>query len=133
MTPEIFRLALTHDMPRDEWLNWLRTLADHDMVCARRAALLRLVWQEAGLLPIGLINRVQDLIGRGRLGPTPYETFERDMEAVRQALAAEGHQLQRDERGGYYVVGRPPLDQKLKQLIRESITEIDQQKIVCNC
>ncbi len=65
MTPEIFRLALTNDMPRDEWLNWLRTLADHDMVCARRAALLRLVWQEAGLLP-HRINQSRPRLDRAR-------------------------------------------------------------------
>ena len=129
MTPEIFCLALTNDMPRDEWLHWLRTLAKRDLMMGRRAALVRAVWDEANLRPNGLFHRVQDLLGLGCFGATPFETLTQDMEAVRQTFAAEGHTLERNERGGYYVVGRSLGDPYLKKLIEGSIAEVDPKQI----
>jgi len=122
-------------MPVEVWLAWLRETAEQDLPTARRAALLRLVWQEAYLSRQGLIARVEALLGRGCFGTSPASTFHRDMAVVRQVLAEAGHELLYDRHpdhprySGYYVAGRPLLDEKLQRLIAGAVAEVDPQQI----
>ena len=99
---------------------------------ARRAALLRLVWQEPYLVRQGLIARVEAILGRGCFGSSPLAAFRRDIAAVRRALARAGHRLnysRRPGQTGYYVKDRPFLDQRLQDLIAASIAEVDPEQI----
>jgi hypothetical protein len=117
----------------DQWLAWLRKRAEGDLPAARRAALLRLVWEESYLTRQGLIARVEALLGRGCFGASPHSTFRRDMAAVRQALAEAGHRLtysRRRDCKGYYVEGRPLLDERLQRLIAGAVAEVDSRQIV---
>ena len=129
-------LSLTwppNDVPMDDWLAWLRKRAEGDLPAARRAALLRLVWEESYLTRQGLIARVEALLGRGCFGASPHSTFRRDIAAVRQALAEAGHRLtysRRRGRKGYYVEGRPLLDERLQRLIAGAVAEVDPRQIV---
>jgi hypothetical protein len=119
-------------MSIDDWLAWLRETSERDVRVARRAALLRLIWQEAYLTREGLITRVEALLGQGCFGPSPPATFYRDIAAVRQALAEAGHRLaysRRPARTGYYVEGRPLLDERLQRLIAGAVAEVDPEQI----
>lgn len=52
------------------------------------------------------------------------------MNAVRQALARTGHRLAYSrERGGYYIEGRPALDERLLRLIAGAAAEVDPRQI----
>lgn len=120
------------DVPMDEWMAWLRETAEQDLPAARRAALLCLVWQESYLTRQGLIARVEALLGRGCFGPSPRAAFDSDMAAVRQALVEAGHKLtysRRTGHKGYYVEGRPLLDERLQRLIAGAVAEVDPKQI----
>jgi hypothetical protein len=120
------------DIPWEAWLIQLRQTAEKDLPLARRIALLRLIWQEAHHLCQGLIIRVEDLLGRGCFGPSPQATFRRDLAAVRQALRQAGHRLaysRRSDQPGYYIEGRPLLDEKLRRLIAGAVAEVDPAQI----
>lgn len=121
-----------NDIPFDDWLTRLRETADRDLPAARRAALLRLIWEEAYHTRQGLIVRVEALLGRGCFGRAPRATFYRDMAAVRQALAEAGHKLiysRRHDQQGYYVQGRPLLDEHLQRLIAGAVAEVDPEQM----
>ena len=118
----------TVTLPMHEWRPMLEALAARDLPAARRAALLRLVWRESYLPREGLIFRVEWLLGRGCFGQNPRRTFYRDMRHVRQVLAVAGHRLRYSRRRGqegYYVEGRPLLDERLARLIAGSVAEVD--------
>jgi hypothetical protein len=120
------------DMPMDVWLAQLREMATHNRPAARRMALLRLVWQEAYLTREGLIARVEGLLGRGCFGASPRTAFYRDMAVVRQTLAQAGYRLlysRRSDQKGYYVEGRPRLDEQLQRLIAGAVAEVDPKQI----
>ncbi len=125
-------MLLPDNTPIDTWLRWLRETAEGDLPAARQAALLRLVWQESYLTRQGLIARVEALLGWGCFGSTPRRTFHRDMAAVRRALAEAGHRLRYSRqvnRRGYYVEGRPLLDEHLRHLIAGAVAEVDPRQI----
>jgi hypothetical protein len=129
----MLRLGLpSDDIPIDSWLARLREAGERDLRSARQMALLRLVWQEAYLTREGLIARVEALLGRGCFGPSPRATFYRDIAAVRRTLIKGGHRLvfSRQLSGkGYYVQGRPLLDERLRHLISGAVAEVDPQQI----
>jgi hypothetical protein len=121
------------EMDMGLWTALLRETARHDLPTARRAALLRLVWEESYLPRQGLVARVEALLGRGCFGSNQRATFHRDMRAVRQALAQNGHRLvyRRGPVGmGYYVEGRPLLDERLQKLIAGAVAEVDPRQII---
>ena len=121
-----------NQMPMKQWVAYLCEMAERDLPAARRAALLRLVWEESYLTGQGLIARVEALLGRGCFGPSPRGAFYRDMAAVRRALAQAGHRLvysRRGDRRGYYVEGRPLLDERLRRLIAGAVAEVDPRQI----
>jgi hypothetical protein len=114
--------------PIESWLPQLRQTAQPYLAQARRRALLRLVWQESYLTGPGLIARVEDLLGRGCFGRAPRRTFYRDMAVLRRSLAEAGRRLvycRGVERRGYWVEGRPPLDERLQGLIGGAVAEVD--------
>lgn len=129
----MLRLTLpADDMAIDEWLVWLHETSERDLPTARRMALLRLVWQEAHLTRQGLVARVESLLGRGCFGSSPRATFYRDMAAVRRVLAKADYQLaysRQPARRGYFVAGRPPLDEQLQRLIAGAVAEVDPEQI----
>lgn len=112
----------------DEWLAELRARARVDRAGARQHALARLIWREAFLTRPGLIARVQDLLGRDCFGATPRATLRRDLLRVRALLAQAGHRLARSRRG-YFVPGRPLLDEHLQKLIAGAVAEVDPRQI----
>ncbi len=123
--------------PFDAWLQGLRELTRQDLPCARRCALLRLVWQESFLTREGLISRVEDLLGRGCFGGRVpagalASSFSRDMAAVRGALRQAGQSLaysRQPGKPGYYVPGRPILDESLARMIAGAKAEVDERQI----
>ncbi len=118
------------DAPIEAWLTRLCETARLDLSLARQEALLRLIWQEAYLPRQGLVTSVVTLLGRGCFGSNWQDTFRRDMAAVRQALARAGHRLAYSrEHGGYYVEGRPMLDERLQRLIAGAVAEVDPRQI----
>jgi len=120
------------EAPIEEWRVLLEGLGSRDMTTARRAALLRLVWQEPYLTREGLMARVEGLLGRGCFGKDSRATFFRDMRAVRHFLAQEGHHLlysRRPSSEGYYVEDRPRLDEQLQRLIAGAVAEVDPKQI----
>jgi hypothetical protein len=120
------------DTPITTWLPALRELAKTDLPTARRAALLRLLWQEAYFTRQGLIARTEDMLSRGCFGSSPHSTFRQDISLVRRRLAHAGYHLRYSRRPGslgYYVEGRPRLDPHLRQLIAGSVAEVDPEQI----
>jgi len=117
----------------EEWRAQLEEVAARDLPLARRAALLRLVWREAHLTREGLMARVEALLGRGCFGQAPEETFQDDLGFVRAAIAERGFQLRsggHSGQPGYYVEGRPPLDERLAHPIAGSVAEVDPRQMV---
>jgi hypothetical protein len=122
----------SNEAPIDAWLPHLREVAAQDLPMARRMALLRLVWQQAYWSRKGLVWWVEDLLGQDCFGASPRSTFYRDMAVVRQALAENGHRLlygRRKGQRGYYVEGRPRLDEHLRRLIAGAMAEVDPRQI----
>lgn len=120
------------EIPVETWLENLRQIAGQNLPLARRAALLRLIWQESCLIRPGLIARVEDMLGRGCFGASPEAAFRRDIAVVRQTLAGAGHHLaysRRPDRPGYYIKGRPRLDAQLQKLIAGAAAEVDPAQI----
>jgi len=122
----------THELcaalPPGAWLAYLRQTAPHDLPAARRAALLRLIWQEAYLTRPGLIVRIEAILGPGCFGASPQAAFRRDLALVRRALAEAGYHLRYSRRPGqpgYYLEGQPPLAEHLQRLIAGAVAEVD--------
>jgi len=115
-----------------EWRALLKELAERDLPTARRAALLRLVWQEPFLTREGLIARVEGLLERRCFGKNKRATFLRDMRVIKKLLAKQGHRLRYSRKHGtkgYYVEGRTRLDERLQHLIAGAVAEIDPRQI----
>jgi hypothetical protein len=120
------------NMAWETWLAQLRQMARQDLPAARQAALLRLIWQESFQTRAGLINRVEALLDRGCFGTSPHATFQKDFAAVRQTLDKAGHRLVYNrcpDQLGYYIEGRPVLDEKLQRLIAGAVAEVDPEQI----
>ncbi len=118
------------DAPVEMWLTRLREIAKLDLPLARQEALLRLIWQEAYLPRQGLVASVATLLGRDCFGSNWQVTFRHDMASVRQALVEAGHRLAYSrEHGGYYIEGRPLLDEQLQRLIAGAVAEVDPRQI----
>jgi hypothetical protein len=72
------------------------------------------------------------MLGRGCFGLSPDAAFRRDIAVVRQTLARAGHHLaysRRLDRPGYYIKGRPRLDEQLQKLIAGAAAEVDPAQI----
>lgn len=121
-----------NDLPLDVWLADLRQTNMQDPVLVRRATMLRLLWQESYLTRQGLKARVEHLLGWDCFGPAAHATFRQDVAWLRQVLAEAGYRLaysRRPDWPGYYIVGRPRLDERLQRLSAGSVAEVDPQQM----
>jgi hypothetical protein len=104
-----------------------------DLTTARRIALLKILWQERYLTRVQLIARIELQLGRNCFGSSAWQdTFYRDMRVVKQAFEAAGFSLlySRDKQhSGYYLQGQEALSSEFKQILRSSVSEVDQRQI----
>jgi hypothetical protein len=100
-----------------------------DIVTARRAALLEILWHERYLTRDQLITRVEILLGKNCFGASAWEdNFYRDLRLVKQAFQAAGKQLRysrSQQRPGYYLKGQPALSDDLQRILTSSMAEVD--------
>lgn len=117
-----------NSIPAEVRLALLRDDLTRDIITARRAVLLSLVWQESFLSKVGLMARTEALLGRGCFGKAADATFRRDMRALKAVLASCGFALnfsRRRGRQGYHIPGRPDLAPELAESIRAAIRDVD--------
>ena len=104
-----------------------------DRKTARRAALLKILWQERYLTRDSLRSRVEAVLGRGCFGGSAWEdTFYRDMRVVKRALRAAGYRLaysRSPQKPGYYLRGQPDLAPETAAQLRSSVSEVDSAQI----
>ena len=120
-------------LPVELRLGLLADACNRDVVTARRATLLRLIWQESYLSGAGLIARTESVLGRGGFGSAAASTFRRDIRALKVLLEQAGYSLRfsrQTRRTGYYIVGRPELATDLANTIRAGMRDIDRKQIV---
>ncbi len=114
------------------WIKELRQSARRNLSLARRTAMLRLLWQEACFTHEGLAARVETILWVGCFGDSPQYAFRRDIRIVRRTLLEAGYRLRysrRPKSPGYYVEGRPVLDEKICRLISGAVAEVDPAQI----
>jgi hypothetical protein len=123
----------TSTLPRAAEQTLLCDAIDRDLTTARRAALLNLLWQERFLTRAQCIARVEQTLGKDCFGKGAWEdNFYRDIRVIKQAFQADGYQLgysRRQQHGGYYLKGQPPLAPDLAQLIKSSAAEVDPRQL----
>jgi|SRR5215216_1202234 len=111
----------------------LQDAVERDLTTARRAVLLKILWQERFLTRAQLIARVELKLGRNCFGASAWEdTFHRDMHIVKQAFRAVGYVLlysRNKQQPGYYLQGQPALSPEFRQVLKGSAAEVDQRQI----
>ena len=111
----------------------LQDAIQRDLTTARRASLLRILWNERYLTRAQLIARVELGLGKDCFGTSAWEdTFYRDMRVVKRAFQAAGHQLEysrNKEQPGYYLRGQPTLSPEFRQMVKSSAAEADPRQI----
>ena len=111
----------------------LQDAIERDITTARRAALLRILWNERFLTRSQLIARVEYQLGRDCFGISAWEdTFFRDMRVVKQAFQAVRLVLEysrKKEKRGYYVREQEALSLEFKQMIKASAAEVDERQM----
>jgi len=104
-----------------------------NLTISRRIALLEILQHERYLTRSQLIARVELRLGKNCFGTSSEEsTFHRDMQVVKQTLKSKGCLLaycRGKEQPGYYFHGQPALSSELQQILRGSVTEVDQRQI----
>lgn len=104
-----------------------------DKTTARRAALLKILWNERYLTRSQLIARVEYQLGKNCFGVSAWEdAFYRDIRMVKQAFLAAGLSLEysRDKkRSGYYIREQDALSPQFMNMVRASAAEVDQRQI----
>jgi hypothetical protein len=98
----------------------LEDAISRDRMTARRAALLKILQHERYLTRAQLIVRVEDKLGKGCFGASAWQdAFYRDMQVVKRALSAAGHELaysRSHEQPGYFLRGEPPVSAELSSI-----------------
>ena len=111
----------------------LQDAIQRDLTTARRAALLKTLWQERYLTRAQLMARVEQRLGKNCFGISAWEdTFYRDMHVVKQAFTAAGFTLaysRNKDQTGYYLEGQPSLSPEFKQILHSSLAEVDSRQI----
>jgi len=111
----------------------LQDAIQRDLTTARRAALLRILWNERFLTRSQLITRVEYQLGRDCFGVSAWEdAFFRDMRVVKKAFQKVGLVLdysRKKEKLGYYVREQEVLSLEFKQMIKAGAAEVDQRQI----
>jgi hypothetical protein len=111
----------------------LRDAMQRDITTARRAALLRILWNERYLTRAQLIARTEYMLGKNCFGISAWEdSFYRDMRVVKQAFKAAGFDLEYSrgkEKSGYFIKGQMELSPEFNQMIVSSASEVDPRQI----
>ena len=111
----------------------LQDAMQRDITTARRVGLLKVLWSERYLTRSQLIARVEFKLGKNCFGSSAWEdTFYRDMRFVKQAFEAAGYRLfysRNKQQPGYYLDGQPALSSAFKQVLKGSVSEVDQRQI----
>lgn len=111
----------------------LQDATHRDLTTARRAALLDLLWNERYLTRAQLITRIEQKFGKHCFGKAAWEdNFYRDLRVVKKAFQAAGLRLafsRRKHKGGYYLLGQPPVSPELDQILKSSAAEVDPRQI----
>jgi len=106
---------------------------ERDITTARRAALLKILWNERYLTRLQLIARVEYLLGKNCFGVSAWEdAFYRDMRVVKRAFLAARLTLEYSrskERPGYHVCGQDALSPDFMNIVKSSAAEVDQRQI----
>ncbi|MEN8240790.1 MAG: hypothetical protein ABFS17_02625 [Chloroflexota bacterium] len=122
-----------HQLPPSAAQALLLDARQRDLVTARRAALLNILWQERYLTRQQLINRVEMILGKACFGKKAWkDAFYRDMRLVKTAFSKAGFQLKysRDtQSAGYYLAGEPILHPNLIKSIAGALGELDPRQI----
>ena len=104
-----------------------------DIITARRAALLEVLWNERYLTRAQLIARVELRLGKNCFGSFAWEdTFYRDMRLVKQVFQTAGYRLlysRGKKQPGYYLDGQPMLLSEIRQILKTSATDVDQRQL----
>jgi hypothetical protein len=105
----------------------------HDLIAARRMALLELLWNERFLTRAQLIVRIELKLGKDCFRHATRQTnFYQDMQVVKRAFQAAGFHLafsRSRQSGGYYLQGQPALSPELSQVLKGSVSEVDPRQI----
>ncbi len=111
----------------------LQDAKERDLVTARRAELLHLLWLERFLTRDQIIVRIEMKLGKDCFGAKAWkDNFHRDMRFVKNAFAQAGYELKYSrskENSGYYLAGEEPLHFEVKQAIRGALAELDDRQI----
>jgi hypothetical protein len=111
----------------------LEDAISRDRTTARRAALLKILYQERYLTREQLIARVDGILGAGCFGESAWiDTFYRDMKVVKRALRVAGYQLAYSrslQRPGYYLRDQPSIGSELSAKLAGSVMEVDPAQI----
>lgn len=111
----------------------LEDAKQRDLVTARRAVLLDILWGERFLTREQLIDRVEMRLGKGTFGAKSWdETFFRDMRFVKQAFSQSGNVLRYSrsiKSPGYYLEDTSRLHEELSQAIHGALGELDRRQL----
>ena len=111
----------------------LEDASTRDRTTARRVALLEILHQERYLTREQLVVRVEGILGKGCFGDSAWkDTFFRDMQVVKRALRAAGHQPAYSRgmhRSGYYLCNQPPIGSDLSTILDGCIAEVNPSQI----
>lgn len=111
----------------------LKDAIRRDRATARRAALLKILQHERYLTREQLIVRVEDKLGKGCFGASAWkDSFYRDMQVVKRALTAAGHELaysRSRKRPGYYLRGEPLVSAELSSILKGCVAQVDPAQI----
>jgi hypothetical protein len=120
-------------LPATLRLGLLEDAQSRDLVTARRAALLTIIWQEGFLSGPGLMARTEALTKAGCFGKSAGATFRRDIRALKVILARAGFHLRFSRqvgRAGYYIAERTELAPELAQRIKGAVQDVDARQVV---
>jgi hypothetical protein len=111
----------------------LEDASSRDRTTARREALLEILHQERYLTREHLIVRVEGKLGKRCFGDSAWkDIFFRDMQVVKRALRAAGHQLVYSralQRAGYYLRHQPPIGSDLSTILGGCVAEVNPSQI----
>lgn len=112
----------------------LEDAALRDRVTARRKLLVEILSRERYLTRLGLMDRVEMVLGKGRFGDKAWEdVFYRDMRAVKNSFQRAGYQLaysRSQDRSGYYLKGEGEIGQDVAREIAGAVSEVDPGQVV---
>lgn len=110
------------------WLAQVRKTGHLDAVGIRRSLIARMIWQVSYQRSPGLIENVAYLLGWRVWGENPRTRLAEDIQYLRHVLHRAGHLLRysrKRDNQGFYVQGRPALDQQLERRLEGALAEVD--------